>query len=165
VDWREERREEEEKKRERCSGSILRTESQIQKYWARVQTSFEALDIACSQLSRNVPAVPYWQPSEMVPSIYLKSSATFIKLCCTYIETRRSSMYSLSRVGIFKLFYLFYFMVCRCFAYIYVYSACMLSGHGSQKRASGVLKLELQRFVSCSAGNQTQVLWKSSQCS
>ena len=43
---------------------------------------------------------------------------------------------------------------------------CMPGTYRGQKRASDPVEPDLETAVSCSvgAGNQTQVLWKSSQC-
>lgn len=44
---------------------------------------------------------------------------------------------------------------------------CLHSAHRGQKKASDILELELQSFVSCyvGAGSRTQIPWKSIECS
>ena len=52
------------------------------------------------------------------------------------------------------------------FAFIYGCALCIPGSYRGQKKASGLMKLELQTVVSLhvGAGNQTWVLWKGSQC-
>jgi hypothetical protein len=49
----------------------------------------------------------------------------------------------------------------------YVYALCVCNAHRGQKTVVDPLELRLQMTVSSHVGaeNQTQVLWKSSQCS
>lgn len=59
------------------------------------------------------------------------------------------------------------FIVHGCFAHIHVCVTWELGVFGGQKRALDLLGLELRLIVShsVSAGNQTPILWKSSQYS
>jgi hypothetical protein len=55
--------------------------------------------------------------------------------------------------------------MCLSVLLAYVCAPCVYSVHGDQKRSLDAQELELQTIVNhhVSAGNETQVLWKSSQ--
>ena len=82
-------------------------------------------------------------------------------LCCVQLYAALNLINSL-----IKTFLLFYFMCMRVLS-ANMYTILMPGTYGGHKRLSTPLELELNVVANCpvGAGNQTQVLWKSSPCS